>query len=57
MAHSRENKHQSRYSFKKRSSQYGRKQQEHLTPKGRAIVKKNNSQNHHDKKEDNSKGI
>jgi len=42
-AHSREDEHQSKYSFQKRLSQYERRQQGHPTPKGRAMIKKNDS--------------
>jgi len=51
MTHPRENKYQGRYSFEKRSSQHKRRQQECLTSKGRTMGKKNDSQNHDDRKE------
>jgi len=55
MTYSRENKHQGRYSFEKRSSQYEGRQQECSTFKGRTMVKKNDSQDYNDKKEDDSR--
>ena len=55
MTHYRKNEYQDRYSFEKRSSQHERRQQGCPTPKGRTMVKKNNSQNHDNGKENDSR--
>ena len=57
MTHFRENEHQDRYSFEERSSQYKGRQQECSTSKGRTMVKKNDSQDYNDRKENNSRRI
>ena len=53
MTHSRKNEYQDRYSFKKRSSQYERRQQECTIAKRGNVDEKNNSQNYHTRKKNN----
>ena len=55
MTYSKENKYQSRHLFKKESSKHKRRQQECPIPKGKTMVKKNNSQTYYDKKEVDSR--
>jgi len=53
--YTRKDEYKGRYSFKERTSEYQRGQQECSTPEGRIMTMKDNSRNYNDKKEDNGR--